>query len=692
MDRKADYMISDRIIQIVNFLQKKKVTSYREIAENLNLKDRYVRYDIDRINDLLMDKNLPLIDKQAKGMLTFPESVNQGDIFETVDFVFMPEQRVSFILLIALFDTENLNLRKLSKDFEVSRSSIKNDLAVVTQMLKKYDLTLVYDTSYQLNGNEHKQNEIMIQQFKRYIYIYGRNRKHFNAYEEYAKQILKSAFEDTPIKAIITWIKEFLDDLHCVLTDDSFKWYVASIMVSIWCVVKNKSHPLENILEEHIEMEQYEHYMEDLQALVRKPLDAKKRSMIMSLLMYTSRYDGNKHNLPMLHTETIVQTLVHKMSKKMKLNFESDYILYDGLINHMSPLLGRILDNVEMSEEILSILSKDAYQVFEIVVKVIRDIEILQDIKNENEIGYLTIHFIASMKRLLDTKNKKILLVCGLGYGTTTLVRETLLSEYQVEITDTIPSYKLQSYTKWNEVDFVITTMKVEIECCRKLIQIQPIFTIEDYQKIDELGILRKNILSNYYAIKTKLDFLTKNDRLRVLEIIRNELGYSDIKIKKKIKYLSDLLAVDTIKIVNQVSSWQDAVTQSAGLLQASSAIDERYTQNIVDCMNKLGFYSVIDEQFALLHGSQNRGVHQTKISLLIVKEAVYFDDKKTNIVFCLASTDKKEHIPAVTGLLNLAKDTCFLEESQTYENEKEVYKQLLKYEKQLEELQNSYQ
>ena len=56
-------------------------------------------------------------------------------------------------------------------------------------------------------------------------------------------------------------------------------------------------------------------------------------------------------------------------------------------------------------------------------------------------------------------------------------------------------------------------------------------------------GIARRTPLSNYYSINKSLDFLTDEDRLRVLDVIREELGYRDLCKPKKIAKLSDLLS-----------------------------------------------------------------------------------------------------------------------------------------------------
>ena len=49
-------------------------------------------------------------------------------------------------------------------------------------------------------------------------------------------------------------------------------------------------------------------------------------------------------------------------------------------------------------------------------------------------------------------------------------------------------------------------------------------------------------------------------------------------------------------------------------------------------------------------------------MSLIVSKEPIEFGDKKVKIIFCLASKDKKEHIPAVIVLMKMIKNTNLIE------------------------------
>ena len=92
------------------------------------------------------------------------------------------------------------------------------------------------------------------------------------------------------------------------------------------------------------------------------------------------------------------------------------------------------------------------------------------------------------------------------------------------------------------------------------------------------------------------------------------------------------------------------------------------------------------DEVFALLHGSENAGISVSCMSLLISEEPVRFGEKKVNLIFCLASRDKKEHIPVVTRLMRMISMTDFIERLKKCKTPDEAMSVIYECEKEIEE------
>lgn len=667
-------MIGDRLIQIVRFLEKNNTTSYKEIATQLNLKERQVRYDIERINDVLIDHQLEAIEKCSKGVLKYTHSDHVNSLFEINPLIYTNEQRIDFILLIALYDTQNLNLRKLSEDFEVSRSSIKNDVNTVTKLLKEHGLHLSYNNEFSLIGSNFARYQLMSKEFTKYIYMYGRKRVKFNAYEQYAMSIFKNAYHDLAVKDMITWIKQYLEEKKIVLTDSSFRWYIANIMVTFWYFLKGIEHPFDKISDYALHREIDEKQLSQIEKVIDMSLDSQKRMIIERLLDYTNHaYFRNEESEEIC--SRIVSTLISKMVTKMQFNFGNDTIVYEGLLNHMQPLMQRIHDGVEISVGDMPQLSEEEIFVIEQVKIAMSEIEELKHLKSDVEIAYIAFHFIAGLKRRASMKNKKVLLVCGLGYALTKMVEETLQSEFQIEIIDTIPSYKLHLYKRLEDIELVITTMNIEIELKKPLVFINPFLQEEDYMKLSKANVYRKKLLPNYFGIYSRLDFLPYHDREKVMQVIQEELGYTNIRNYKNVLSLIDILRIDNIQIFDSIDleASKDELLKLFKLKQC--ATQEMKNEDFEEYKTMW-----MDEDCLLLHNINAYPIIKSKMSMIVLNKPYRYGKKDIKVLFACVSKEPLENILAIKQLSKLFMRTNFINQIKQCTYVEAIYQNLLYY------------
>ncbi|WP_264468661.1 PRD domain-containing protein, partial [Megasphaera massiliensis] len=81
-------------------------------------------------------------------------------------------------------------------------------------------------------------------------------------------------------------------------------------------------------------------------------------------------------------------------------------------------MLERIKNNIRVYELSQTVIPQSYEYVFEVLKSIVLSIQPLQEISQE-ELIYITIHFIASIQRLRANDYKNILLICGLGFGAT---------------------------------------------------------------------------------------------------------------------------------------------------------------------------------------------------------------------------------------------------------------------------------
>lgn len=652
-------MINGRMLKIIHYLYNKKDTTFKDISKDLDIKERLIRYDIEKINDFLEIQKLPIIQKLPKGRLLFPEMLTLTDFEQEHEFIYTQDNRISLILLLLLLDPKQVKLNKLSTELQVSRSTLKNDLDLLESQLEKKNVNIQYNQTFKLIGNEMNIINLTIEEFGKYVDLVAGNKVLINTFEEKVLEIINKSFNFISLKDVVVWIDELLDSMQCLLTDQLYKWYVANVLTLLCYIVNDKKYPLEKTNINPVELTIFDATINELENIIQKKISLKEQKILVRLLNYTNKYSKYEQSMDISQVETITKQFILLMSEKIDLPFEKDKILFEGLMNHMSALITRLKNGIKLNDNITSILSNSDIKVFEIVLSVTKEIELLDQINNDTEITYLAIHFIASMKRIKDNEYKHILLVCGFGYGTSTMLKETLLNEFQVTIVDIIPTYRINSYQKWDDVDYVVSTSPVKLPINIEAICVHPILTQQDFTNMRNMGIPRKTTLAHYYSINQHLDFLTDDQRLRVLEVIQKELGNQlEKKTIKKINKLTDLLAYENIQVVDQKMSWQESVFASTNILLKKNLINQKYIEEIFEGIENFGFYSVTDESFALLHGESSEIIKKSSMSLLINRQPINFKDKTIKLVFVLASRDKKEHIPAVITWVRMITNT----------------------------------
>ena len=597
-------------------------------------------------------------------------------------FVVFPTNRIAHFVEVSLYLfylAQQVKLNKLSSELQVSRSTLKKDLDLLeTQLLKKH-INIQYNQYFKLIGNEINITNLTIEEFEKYVDLVAGNKVLINAFEEKILEIINKSFNFISLRDVVKWIDELLDSMQCLLTDQLYKWYVANVLILLFYIINNKTHPLEKTNINPVELTIFDASINELENIIQKKLTLKEQKILVQLLNYTNKYGKYEQSMDIIQVETITKQFILLMSEKIDLPFEKDKILFEGLMNHMSALITRLKQGIKLNDNITSILSNSDIKVFEIVLSVTKEIELLDQINNDTEITYLAIHFIASMKRIKDNEYKHILLVCGFGYGTSTMLKETLMNEFQVTIVDIIPTYRINSYQKWSDIDYVVSTSPVKLPVDIELICVNPILTQQDFINMRNKGIPRKTTLAHYYSINQHLDFLTDDQRLRVLDVIQKELGNQlEKKTIKKINKLSDLLTYENIKMVDQKMSWQESVYASTDILLQKDLINKNYVDEIFAGIEDLGFYSVTDESFALLHGESNEAIKQSTMSLLINKQPIKFKNKTIKLVFVLASKDKKEHIPAIITWVRMITNTDVISQLTECNDLLEAYQILL--------------
>ncbi len=671
-------MFNGRMLNIIRHLKAQGQSSYKDTARALDVSERSVRYDVDRINDILSLEHLPEIEKRSKGVLVYPQNLDLKGMENGNEVIYTSRERMSILLLILMIRSEDLKINQLSDQFRVSRSTVKNDMAALDEQLKQDDMGIGYSGHFYLAGPKLKRATLLNREFRKYIEYLINPFTSYNSYEFYCIHIIHKAFEGVSVANVVMSVDVLLEKLKCTLTSSSYLWYMSNIVVLVWYILHGKEYPLDLTVLPEFDRQPYKEFGAELEVIIGRPVLEQHLCMMAKMLDFTNKMAGGSVDVDPVHAEAVTFSLISAMSKRLDMPFDKDATLVEGLLNHMIPLIQRINNHVDIHDNMMSLLRPEDYPMYNLMIQVCREIDTLKEIGNEDELVYLTVCFMASIKRMKSAPYKRVLLVCGHGYGTTTMLKESLLSEYQIHILDTIPIYKISSYPDWTAIDYVLSTIKLNNSLPKPCLVVSPILQPEDRAALDRLGIPRKTILSGYYSIEEKLSFLEPVTRARVMDVIERELGYQTVKSFHNPKSFSSFLKFDCIALSDRKFEWREAVRESAGLLERRGFIDSCYTENMTAFIEEQGFYAVSDGSFALLHGKGVEGIHHTSLSLLLCREPVSFGEKQVKVIFCLASKDAKEHIPAVVTLMRMVKTTALIRELEQCASPEAVYQTIL--------------
>jgi mannitol operon transcriptional antiterminator len=245
---------------------------------------------------------------------------------------------------------------------------------------------------------------------------------------------------------------------------------------------------------------------------------------------------------------------------------------------------------------------------------------------NEGEITDITICMIAAMDqyRTLDRFATKVLVVCGSGVVTASLLVARLRAEFPfVEVVEVISAFELEKRNVFPGIDYIVSTIPIKIENIPSL-HVNPLLEWKDCERLKSLFEREKGITSRN---------------------IRFDLP--------SIKHLSDLLTPRTIKLGVSAKNWEEVVEVSGSNLLKMGAIEPFYIQTMKEIIKKHGPYAVIWPGVAILHAPPE-GVRELCMELTSLREPVYFghpENDPVKLTVVLGAVDNHSHIIALQEL-----------------------------------------
>jgi transcriptional antiterminator/mannitol/fructose-specific phosphotransferase system IIA component (Ntr-type) len=655
-------MLTERGVKILKILvHSDEPIAISALADRFELSERSIRYDIEKINKVLKLKKLPLIKKVSVGSLALS---NQSKILDYIDSLenlyFSSESRQKFMLYKVAI-TGSINLSTMSKTLSISRTSVKKDVEAIKETIRTFDLRLEQSHSkgLVLKGQE---NDIRNMQ----LAILNSPLKTTKLNELLIQPIINNFLKAINTETISQFINAIENDTNNIISDQAYKILKNYLMITINRILKNKR--LETHKEdEHIylftpefdKIQTHIHYLEDAFNITFNEHELIK---ITDLFISSPSYNFPEgfYNY-WYEIETFVNRLVKEFSRSYDLDLTDDKELMKDLITYLKPILyseqKRIENDQQSNSHFIEIYS-DIYELIDTLLKE-RHTEHLFYL-NEDDLLAMTIYFIAAVERnkyKIKTK-KNILIVCGMGYGTSKLIELQLKQKYNVTIVDTIPYHYVKSFNKLEIVDLIVTTCQEAFNNINQpIIKVRPHLTKENFDALETYNLqkLERQIPLSKLLEVLNIDY-KENEKSKLLELFKNSMGDLIIDDLTKPKHsLLDFLTLDNVYVNLPFENWKDAIGYSAELLHNKGYVTKGYAASLINAFEKYNAYMLIAKDVAIPHARNNNNILKTGMVLITLEKPVVTPSgKNLEVILSFTSADNVEHLDALSDFSDL--------------------------------------
>lgn len=640
-------MINEREIRILERLLEENILNLENICEYFRVSKRTIQYNLNNINYFLSKKGFSKIGIK-NGNILISSKLELKEFLESIkDKEYISrDDRITLIYLYALYNKNGLNISSLSKKIDISRNTLKLDMNLLDGEKFQY----IYSRGYFLDWTNNKKIEFLDE-------IYNKK-----SLQKYIKEVID--FEI--MKKVENFLKTLSVSIKLNINEEIYQKLIITIYTMIKFPEKNNTSTKFSLDEEMGNIKEiFVEYFGSHSSF------EKIAEMLIGLSI-------NPNFESWLDESFLIKKMIKSVGDEIGIDLTEDKILYDFLLTHIKVSIYRLKKGIKLKNSIYQQLVLENNPIIPIIKASIVEMEEIFEIKfTEIEISLIAYHFKASIERMKTFNRKKVILVCGLGYGTSRILEYNLKEKFDIDIVDVIPAYMIDKINL-NSVDYIISTIDLENF---DFIKINPLLNVEDYEKLDKLGIKRRQ---DKVLVDDLLDEIENND----INFDRNKL--KNTLLDKFYNILVDSFKSESklIKALNKnsvifrknVSNWEEAIELLGNNLVSKCSITNEYIDEMKKMVKKLGPYIVIYDGIALPHAKFEHSVMKTDASLLILEEAVDFGKgKKAKVLLCFSSKDNNSHLELLGDFYKLILNEKFLEDIsriKTYEKLMSYFKE----------------
>ncbi|MCC0658114.1 transcription antiterminator [Clostridioides sp. ES-S-0005-03] len=667
------------IVSILQVLLNSTLITADELQEESNASKRQITYRINKINDILKVKKVPLIYLRADKDIIVKKDTKDA-IREILEknyskntYYFSKTERLLYMYLMLFINLEDISINHFIDSIKVSRSTVNLDFKDLIPELEKKNIKVKNNriNGYYLVGNEMEIRRVLIKNIIETL----SNEKSSRVFDIFIEEYKLDSFEEAK-KIILKLVKKY----EITFVEDRLIEFIY-----IFIFLKARMYSNRVVIQENIDipniavmssMKEYKFARELLEVYESKEKIKSHNIMYISAWILGISVGNDEEDT---EDRAVISKIVNKMMTKFGYLSGVYYIsqekIFKRLYSHFRPAYYRLLFKLPIYNPICEKVKEEYRLVYRIVSNAMKEFCGLfgEDIQEE-ELAYLTMHFatLFSDKKEFDgPRKRRALIVCSNGVGSSAILHAELTSLFpDLHFLPILESSELENISE--SVDIVFTTnYKAEgLKTDVPVIKVSPVMTPKEKYKVTrEVYIQLGDIFLRQPKIDEVMDIIKKYAKVTSESMLSSELLAYFTQIENFTSkegegpMLSDITNETLIKLRIKAKDWEEAIRQSASVLVENNKVTEAYVDAMVNSAKASGPYIVITKHVALPHARPEAGAKEIAIGIATLENPVEFGNDNNDpvkYVFCLSAIDNNSHLRAMSELVELLEEEEF--------------------------------
>lgn len=467
--------ISQRQEQIIEKLSFSNLPlTAQMLSKELGVSTKTIRNDIQQLNG--QAEQAVILSKAGAGFYLNPETLSLLDRKKTMD-----RSNLHFELLVQIIDQTSCDFYELADDFFISESALNRIIKELNDLISRQDQSLIIQRKNNqlfIDGEEAEKRRVFTLFLNQEIEA---NKLSLEKYSDYFGQIDLAKLSHVVIR--------FHQQENFSINDFSTISFILHVAVLLERVSKasflNTSKPvmedqesraltlkLAALLEENFQVEIPE---EELPYIYR---------------LYSGVIVSNE-SLEELQLKEVIEDLLDSITGIFYLDFTQDEKIVDYLLTHVSALYKRAINHQYLTNPLLEEIKSKFPFVYNVSVYASAFLQRTLFIQfPEDEIAYLSLHFLSALENIRRKKKKQVLLVSPYGVGNQRIVRSYLnrIKDFEIELSVAKSVFDINNELI-KDKDLILTTEALQLETAVPIYHYQSFLTEQDLAKITQIFV-----------------------------------------------------------------------------------------------------------------------------------------------------------------------------------------------------------